>query len=159
MTVQRQWFVSFCMTILATAMLGTGCAHRQPASGRPPHLRGSTLFRDDRLEVTVGPQSDSVRADDPKAYQPIIENVTFIVDGADVDLPTQIDGGWGKGGWYRWVNFTAPEGAQKIEAQLHVLYDGRPFEMTTVFERRINPTLNPRVKWHAVHSDVVGLEE
>jgi len=92
-------------------------------------------------------------------YLPTIEDVTFVIDGADADLSMEINEFWGKGGWHSGVSFTAPEDAQKIKTRLRVLYDGRPFEMTSVFKRRINPTINPDHKWHATHGDTVPLEE
>jgi hypothetical protein len=144
-----------CLLALLISLLA--CTE-QPTSGLSPHFTGGTLFRNDRLTVTVGPQTDSVLADDPKAYLPTIEDVTFTIDDADADLPVDIEEFWGKGGWHHSAHFTAPEDARRIEVHLRVLYDGRPFEMTTVFERRINPTINPNVKWHAIRGDAKPLE-
>jgi len=85
--------------------------------------------------------------------------VTFFVDGENIELPVDMEGGLGKMGWFRTVDFTAPEDALEIIARLRVLYDGRPFEVTAVFERCINPTVNPDIKWESNVSDAVSLEE
>jgi hypothetical protein len=154
---------AFCVLLLLTSLLG--CTEQQPTPELSPRLlpslTGSTLFRDDQLHVDVRPQAKWGPTEDmrDRYYLPTIEAVTFVIDGADVDLPVEIGEFWGKGGWHSTAHFTVPEDAQEIETRLRVLYKGRPFEMTTIFKRRINPTINPDDKWHATHGDTVPLEE